>query len=96
MTPGSAALKRHNLKHPDRYRARQMLRCAVKSGKVARPANCSRCGRECIPDAHHPDYSKPLEVDWLCGDCHRAEHGKVSIPPADMERTMRIWHDLFD
>jgi hypothetical protein len=25
---------------------------------------------------HHPDYSKRLEVVWLCSVCHAAVHGR--------------------
>lgn len=26
---------------------------------------------------HHPDYSKPLEVVWMCRPCHLAEHKRL-------------------
>jgi hypothetical protein len=44
---------------------------AVRRGVLIRPARCQDCGRRCFPDAHHEDYSKPLEVEWLCRKCHR-------------------------
>jgi hypothetical protein len=25
-------------------------------------------------EAHHTDYSRPLEVEWLCVSCHRNHH----------------------
>jgi len=41
-------------------------RCHGKPGKGRRNAS--------LIEAHHNDYSKPLEVVWLCRDCHRLIH----------------------
>ncbi len=56
--------------HPMKLRARYDMRNGVRHGKLIRPSVCSRCSKECHPDAHHPDYSQPLEVVWLCRSCH--------------------------
>jgi len=37
---------------------------------------CTVCGAM-KSEAHHEDYSKPLEVTWLCRTCHKAEHRKT-------------------
>jgi len=52
-------------------RAHQQVYLAVKSGTLVRPTKCSRCEKECKPEASHHDYSKPLDVEWLCAKCHR-------------------------
>lgn len=31
---------------------------------------CEICGDK-NTEKHHHDYSKPLEVNWLCKDCHK-------------------------
>lgn len=38
------------------------------------PENCSNCKRKIAVQAHHADYSKPMEVTWLCIDCHSTLH----------------------
>jgi len=58
----------------EHYKARRKLRHQVKLGNVKRPCCCDRCKIKTIPDAHHSDYSKPLDVIWLCNDCHTNEH----------------------
>lgn len=50
--------------------ARSYLHVYVKRGKV-RHLPCSVCNT--FPsEAHHPDYTKPLEVIWYCREHHLA------------------------
>lgn len=56
--------------HRDRQSARASLLRAVRSGRIERPKSCPRCGKECTVEGHHTDYSKPLDVMWLCRQCH--------------------------
>lgn len=50
---------------------------AVLKGTVKREYNCSKCGSDNKVEAHHEDYSKPLEVVWLCSKCHHARHVEI-------------------
>lgn len=53
--------------------ARRRVSYAVERGYMQRGA-CEVCGN---PDTegHHDDYSKPLDVKWLCGVHHARLHG---------------------
>lgn len=58
---------------------------AVQAGKINKPSACSKCGIECSPHGHHPDYTKPLEVVWLCVRCHADEHIEIN----EMKRSLK-------
>jgi hypothetical protein len=45
---------------------------ALRLGILAQQP-CEVCGAE-KSEAHHPDYDRPLEVQWLCRAHHRARH----------------------
>jgi len=74
--------KAHRLRHPEHARARDGLNNAIKLGLAVRPDGCSRCGLACVPHGHHPDYTKPLEVLWLCVGCHHDEHRRPASVPS--------------
>lgn len=67
----------------DKYNAQQKVARAIKNKSIIRPAACENCSRgETRIYGHHQDYTRPLDVNWLCGRCHRRVHvGRVTIPP---------------
>jgi hypothetical protein len=69
--------KRMKKKHPQKHMARKIVYNAIKSGKLTRQP-CEVCGNPKV-EAHHDDYSKPLDVRWLCHKHHREVHGQRAI-----------------
>ena len=59
-------------RYPERVKARKKVAHALLVGRIKKKP-CQNCGDPKV-FAHHHDYSKPLEVEWLCRQCHRAEH----------------------
>lgn len=59
-------------------RAKEALYRAVKRGDIIKPNYCTECfalySETRMVHGHHEDYSKPLEVIWLCSRCHGARH----------------------
>ena len=49
---------------------------AVKTGKIKKYL-CEKCGKKGM--AHHDDYSKPLDVQWLCSLHHYEHHKKLDL-----------------
>lgn len=56
--------------------ARILLNYHIKQGHIERPSHCPNCKEETMVEGHHKDYSKPLEVEWLCRPCHADTHRK--------------------
>ena len=59
-------------RHPEKAAARQAVARAVADGRLTR-LPCAVCGSEQV-QGHHPDYTKPLDVAWLCSRHHAAAH----------------------
>jgi hypothetical protein len=70
--PGRYA-RRFKKKFPEKYRAHCLIHYHVKKGNIKRKP-CVVCG-DVNSFAHHEDYTKPLEVVWLCRKHHREKHG---------------------
>jgi hypothetical protein len=68
------AVIRSRAKHPEKRAAQITFSNAIAKGKIQRPSVCSVCGKSCVPHGHHPDYSQPLMVIWVCHQCHVAFH----------------------
>ena len=74
------ALRRQRRKRalgPTRHEAAaQIVRYAVKLGVLTK-GPCAVCGTTESIQAHHTDYTKPLEVTWLCRLHHFHAHGQL-------------------
>lgn len=65
-------------KNPIKVNARVLINKAIKDGTLIKE-NCEVCGTDEKIEGHHDDYSKPLEVRWLCTQHHNdwhVEHGE--------------------
>lgn len=63
---------------PHKAKARDMVNKAVKNGELLK-IPCVICGNK-KSEGHHEDYSKPLEVIWLCRKHHREHHSNKTKP----------------
>lgn len=60
---------------PERRAAHMAVQYAIRSGRMERQP-CWVCGERA--EAHHPDYSQPLDVVWLCPRHHKQAHALVA------------------
>ncbi len=67
--------RRRRKRSPEKQRAHDAVHNAIKRGELIR-GSCEVCGAESA-QAHHEDYSKQLDVRWLCFRHHREVHGQV-------------------
>ena len=68
-----AKSKRQREKAYDKCMARITLCRAVNAGEIER-GPCAVCGYDGETEGHHDDHTKPLEVTWLCKQCHMNLH----------------------
>ena len=57
--------------------ARGEVAYRLRLGEIVKPKNCENCEIEKKLSAHHTDYSKPLDIQWLCKECHLEKHRRL-------------------
>lgn len=67
--------KRQPNRDPRKQKARWSAANAIRDGRLPRQP-CEVCGSP-KTDAHHDDYERPLDVRWLCRECHTQYHAAL-------------------
>jgi hypothetical protein len=62
--------RKYRAENPDIHYAHGKISSKLQYGKLQKPCVCEVCGKEGRVEAHHADYSKPLDVIWCCKKCH--------------------------
>jgi hypothetical protein len=68
--------KRWRENNREKIRAHKVVQHAKSIGSIL-PLPCQRCGSNDNVEAHHEDYSRPLDVVWLCREHHNARHFEI-------------------
>lgn len=75
-------IKEYKKKFPNKYKAHTIVNNMIRDKKLFHEP-CEVCGSTENVHAHHDDYSKPLNVRWLCAAHHsqwHKEHGEGKNP----------------
>lgn len=69
--------REYRRKYPERNRAHQLAQYARKKGWIVTRNTCEDCGEKKRLEMAHIDYSRPLDIRWLCTPCHREFDKKI-------------------
>lgn len=72
----NAKAKRQREKEPQKAYARRCVSNAIRNGRLIKE-QCKVFDCFDIGEAHHKDYNKPLDVEWLCTQHHKQLHRKA-------------------
>lgn len=64
---------------------------AIKKGTLVRQP-CEKCGTTANVVAHHEDYTKPLDVVWLCKQHHKERHLEIDRENKDKPKPDMVNH----
>ena len=82
---GKESIRKSNIKWQEnnllKRAANVIVGNAVRDGRLTKES-CESCETDKNIHGHHDNYSKPLDVRWLCAACHRKwhdENGPVEV-----------------
>ena len=71
--------KKKRMKWPEKEKAKHAVNYAIKMSKITKPDYCENCFAKGRVEGHHEEYSKLLDVKWLCRRCHFEVHNKSRV-----------------
>lgn len=86
----AAGRERITAEHVRRDTARSIAAVYQSRGKLEVKAECERCGSTEHVEKHHPDYARPLEVEWVCRVCHELEPKDEILPDRAERRPLMV------
>lgn len=81
--------KKWGLLHPIQMKAHAKVSRAIRRGQLTK-GPCAVCGSTVRIEGHHDDYSKPLEVIWLCRPHHGQRHIELRRAGKDPNLAIRF------
>ncbi len=66
--------RQYRIRNATEEKAREAARAALECGIIKKRNKCKQCGSTENLQMHHPDYTKPLLIKWLCKSCHMTLH----------------------
>ncbi len=67
----------NKLNSKNKHKAYSLVSKAKRIGDLINPGKCNKCNSKENIQGHHINYSKPLDIIWLCQRCHFKEHKKI-------------------
>jgi hypothetical protein len=74
LEAGGRAKRKYSTQNPEKRAAHVLLGNRIRDGLVVKPTVCSVCNKGGRIEGHHDDYAKPLDVKWMCTQCHSDYH----------------------
>ena len=81
LSKRAAYLRQYRLNNPEKFKDYQSpekskARVLARETFINKVAVCEVCGKAFAKHRHHKDYSRPLDIIWVCVSCHQKIHSK--------------------